>query len=246
MAAGSRDEGSRSRVLIGNINRGEVGSALMMGAIAGLQQDVIHGMVVVETGPYLDDGRNKVVANALTLPDWEWLLFVDSDIELLPEHITTLLAPYAHEDPFQARVHSVIAGVYVNPFDDGLHADNIGPVVYEWGEYVGLGAEPGMESFMRVTRERLADLPPVFPDDHWADVVQVDAVGTGFMAVHRSMLTMMQYNYDAPQPWFHEPVINGVHMGEDMGFCYRLREMGYPVLVHRGVTPVHRKTMKLI
>lgn len=245
MAAGSETDGevtrAQPRVLLGNINRGDVGSALMMGAIQCLQQDVIHGMVVVETGPYLDDGRNKVVANALQLPDWEWLLFVDSDIELTPELVTTLLVPV---QDLELNAFPVIAGVYVNPFDDGLHADNVGPVVYTWGQYRGLGAEEGMESFVRVSREELAALPDFHPST--PEVCIVDAVGTGFLALHRSLLTHMQSVYPSPQPWFHEPVVNGVHFGEDMGFCLRLKELGYPVLVNRACTPVHRKTMKLI
>src|SRR5687768_3368194 len=121
--AAQEGESARPRVLLANINRGQVSSAFMMNAIASLQADVIHGMVVVESGPYLDDGRNKAVANALQLPDWEYLLFIDSDVEFSPEHVTGLFAP--GPDCFRP---SVIAGVYYNPFDDGLHPDPVGPV----------------------------------------------------------------------------------------------------------------------
>lgn len=231
------------RVLLANINRGQVSSAFMMNAIQALQADAIHGMVVVESGPYLDDGRNKAVANALALPDWEWLLFIDSDIEFSPSHITQLLSHHAAGD-LDPRRHPVIAGVYVNPFDDGLYTDNIGPVVYGWGDYTGPGAEPGMETFIRMTREQLADLPSIAEETE--DIVRVQAVGTGFLAIHRHLLTAMQNVYEPPLVWFHEPVYNGVHFGEDMGFCLRLRDLGYPVLVNRAVTPLHHKTIKLI
>ena len=233
----------RPRVLLANINRGQVSSAFMMGAIQALQQDVIHGMVVVESGPYLDDGRNKAIANALQLPDWEWLLFVDSDIEWQPHHVAMLLHPHAVGDlsPYD---HPVIAGVYVNPFDDGLFADNVGPVVYTWGPYQGVGAEEGMESFVRLSREELADLPGLLHPTEGP--CRVDAVGTGFLALHRDLLLTMQAKFDPPLIWFHEPVLNGVHFGEDMGFCLRLRDLGYPVLVNRACTPIHHKTMKLI
>lgn len=232
----------RPRVLLANINRGQVSSAFMMGAITALQQDVIHGMVVVESGPYLDDGRNKAIANALQLPDWEWLLFVDSDIEWQSHHVAMLLHPFAIGD-LDPSEFSVIAGVYVNPFDDGLYTDNVGPVVYTWGPYQGVGAEEGMESFVRMTREELADLRCVMGVE---SVCRVDAVGTGFLAIHRSMLEHMQQLFFPPLIWFHEPVVNGVHFGEDMGFCLRLRDLGYPVLVNRACTPIHHKTMKLI
>jgi hypothetical protein len=230
----------RPRVLLANINRGQVSSAFMMGAIQALQQDVIHGMVVVESGPYLDDGRNKAIANALQLPDWEWLLFVDSDIEWQPHHVTTLLEGYTY-DFLNAEDSPVMAGVYVNPFDDGRHADNVGPVVYGWGEYNGPGEEDGMMTFVRMSREELADL-----NNGNGPVCEVEAVGTGFLALHRSLLLTMQDKFDAPLIWFHEPVVGGVHFGEDMGFCLRLRDLGYPVLVNRACTPIHHKTMKLI
>jgi GT2 family glycosyltransferase len=225
--------------MLANINRGQVSSAFMMGAITALQQDVIHGMVVVESGPYLDDGRNKAIANALQLPDWEYLLFIDSDIEWQPHHVTTLFNVVTDTYAVMA-----LAGVYVNPFDDGLYEDNVGPVVYTWGPYQGPGAEEGMESFQRLTGEALAALPPVSP--RVPDLCKVDAVGTGFLALHRDLLLVMQEKFDPPLIWFHEPVVGGVHFGEDMGFCLRLRDLGYPVLVNRACTPIHHKTMKLI
>lgn len=250
--AASGTSPARPRVLIANINRGSISSNTMVGIIQSLQSDAAHGLVVAESGPYLDSGRNKAIANALTLPDWDFLLFIDSDIEFTPAHINTLLDPYVTGlDP---RVHPVMGGIYHNPFgDDGVPGedpsqDRVGPVVYEWVERDDLlGEKAGIPTptFRRLSRKALAALPQI-PLQLDSDVCQVACVGTGFLAIHRDFLTHMEATYAQPLPWFEEPVRDGVHYGEDMGFCLRLMDMGYPVLVNRACTPLHHKTMKLV
>jgi hypothetical protein len=77
-------------------------------------------------------------------------------------------------------------------------------------------------------------------------VCQVDALGTGFLAIHHTLLAKMAAHYGEPLPWFDEPVHESVHYGEDMGFALRCRTLGYPVLAHRGCRPLHNKTTKLL
>lgn len=223
------------------------------GVIQSMQAGVAHGFVMAESGPYLDSGRNRAIANCLTHPDdaWEWLLFIDSDIEFTPEHISTLLS--LHQSGWLSPAdYPLIAGIYANPFTDEVPGeeeggDHIGPVAYEWVEVENLAGELAgipTPTFRRLSRKSLAALPGV--PGEGSDVCEVAAVGTGFMAIHRSLLDRMEREFAQPLPWFEEPVRNGIHYGEDMGFCLRLMDMGYPVLVHRGVTPLHHKTLKLI
>lgn len=257
----SEAESYAPRIIVANINRGQISANTMIGIIQSLQANVIHGLVVVESGPYLDAGRNKAVANAMQVPDWDWLLFIDSDIEFEPAHVTTLFAP-TREPFYNPEECPVLGGIYANPFaDDGVPGevegqDRVGPVVYEWVEVDNLlGEKAGIPTptFRRLSRKALAALPGAkwwYEDDFWmddnGDVCKVDCVGTGFLAIHRSLLTRMQATYPEPLVWFEEPVRDGVHFGEDMGFCLRLMDMGYPVLVNRACTPLHHKTMKLI
>lgn len=229
---------------------------------------IVHHLLL-PSGPYLDAGRNKAVDGAMKLRDdqgnlvWDWFLFVDSDIEFDVETFDALFAPMHHPD-YDPICYPVVGGVYANPFDDAPvagdeadeHPGQIGPVVYEWAERSDLpGNLMGVPTltFCRLSRKTLATLPPV--DEPWnppgtevspSPVCEVGAIGTGFLAIHSSILDALGKHYGEPLPWFDEPVVHGVHYGEDFGFCHRVRELGYPVLAHRGCTPLHHKTIKLI
>lgn len=260
MAADTGQTDSTPRVLIANINRGTISSATAMGFIQALAAGVASTIVCAESGPYLDSGRNRAIANALVAQSpWDWLLFIDSDVEFTPDNIRVLLEPTTHEF-YDPEMCPIMGGVYVNPFDDGgvegeEPGDTIGPVVYEWVERTDLhGEKAGVPTmtFRRLSRKSLEALAPAkfwHDDDFWMDdeeaVVKVDCVGTGFLAIHRSLLVEMEATYAQPLPWFEEPVRDGVHYGEDMGFCLRVMDMGYPVLVNRACTVLHHKTIKL-
>lgn len=179
------------RVLIGNISRGSISTAMALGTIKSLITGAAVSVIMVESGPYLDAGRNKALANGFRvttdgihdLPHshplaWDWFLFIDSDIEFTEEHIVTLFEPTRHA-AFDPLTYPVISGVYVNPFDDegvpgegddenGGHAGHFGPVVYEWTTRTDLlGNRNGIptETFRRLSRKALATLPPV--DEPW-------------------------------------------------------------------------------
>lgn len=273
MAAGSDDPTDlpRPRIVLATMARDTIGLHTHVSIVQAMQTGRCVHHLVVASGPYLDAGRNKAIHGAMQLltsdsgaPAWDWFLFVDSDIEFDLATYDALFHVVAH--PAYSPVdYPVIGGVYVNPFDDaGVEGDtpdptypgHIGPVVYEWRERDDL---PGQlngtptPTFVRLSRNALATLPPV--DEPWnppgtdtspSPVTSVAAIGTGFLAIHHSILTTLGQHHGEPLPWFDEPVVNGVHYGEDFGFCHRVRELGYPVLAHRGCTPMHHKTIKLI
>ncbi len=201
---------------------------------------------------------------------WDWFLFVDSDIEFNHNHITTLFTPTLHPlyDPTR---YPILSGVYHNPFDDEAvpgedeptitdagRAGFVGPVVYEWVErrFPDMSdAEEPVWAFRRLSRASLSTLPPV--NESWnpsapdhaptpSPVCSVAAVGCGFLAIHTSLLDHMADVYPLPLPFFDEPVLNTVHLGEDLAFCHRARSLGYPVLVNRACVVMHHKTMKLV
>lgn len=209
------------------------------------------------SGPYLDDARNVLIDKYLSEPGTEstpWLLFLDSDVHS-PNHddpghlnalIHELIAPGGV--PLDGERFPVIAGVYRNPTVDGA----LKPVTYSW-EPIDRGDGVTVDGFRQHTEAELHSLAPYTPPLHptssavpqplHPQITDVAAVGAGFLAIHRSLLLTMLDAFGYPQPWFCEPTINGIHNGEDMGFCTRLGNMGIPVLVHRGVQLAHYKAM---
>lgn len=254
------------RVTLCVMSREQINLAAHVSIVQVMDKVAYH--LALSSGPYLDAGRNKCVATAMNIRDetgalaWDWFMFTDSDVQFTPAHLEILFGPTVHPS-YNPIAYPVIGGVYVNPFDDGgvpgeeatEYSGFFGPVAYEWTEVDNL---PGLEgvptpTFRRYSRKNLATLPPV--DMPWnppgtdvspSPICQVAALGTGFLAIHASLLTRMLEHYGVPLPWFDEPVIGGVHFGEDMGFAARLADLGYPVLAHRGCTPIHHKTTMLV
>lgn len=78
-----------------------------------------------------------------------------------------------------------------------------------------------------------------YPPDTLLDVA---ATGTGCLLVHRDVLEKLQANYREPFPWFAETVNeHGGVESEDVTFCFRARDQGFPVKVHTGIPVGHVK-----
>lgn len=223
------------RIVLGLITRDSIHVDTALSILAASQANIgITSVQVHKHGPYLDDARNLLVQLCLDhAPPWDWLMMVDSDMVFAPADIATLIGAVA-----SPHLTPVIGGVYANPDAKG----RANPVVYRWGDFDR--GDMLVPSFVQMSKKELAD------SQNWAlvdgDVVGVGCVGTGFLAIHRSILVTLLDTYRPPfLPWFDEPIINGVHMGEDMGFCRRVLDLGYPVLVHRGVRLGHHKATYL-
>ena len=73
-------------------------------------------------------------------------------------------------------------------------------------------------------------------------LVQVDAVGAAFLMVHRGVLEKIPFG-----TWFCEGFTpDGGIRGEDLSFCVRVAEAGFPIYVHAGIRPGHMKTVCLV
>lgn len=175
-------------------------------------------------GHYLDQARNQCVDTFLEGDD-EWLLFVDDDQKFKPSDIDTLFAKATDE-------HRVICGWYLST----MHGGGLQPVVFGWGPHEKYG-----EHFVTVTTTQIKEAPR---DDQ--GYITVEAAGTGFMAIHRSMILEIRERWPLPTSPFAELVIEGVHCGEDLTFCARVRRLGYNVYVHPDVHVGHVKTLLLI
>lgn len=268
MAAATTLKSLLARVLILNINPGHISTP----TVRGLLSASASGCAVMadESPPYLDDARNAMIAKAITvrgsrrkgLIPWDHVLFVDSDVAFNPDSLATLFSPMLHPD-YDPQVTPVMCGVYYNTFDEMVPGDDeecgawTDPVVYEWVRRTYKQDDPSVPTrwgFRRLSQLAFAtreayDAPwnPPAPAHSPTSglITEVGAAGTGFMAIHHSVIDDLSLHHEAPTPWFAEPNLNRTHLGEDMAFCHRVRALGYPVLVNRACVLLHGKTVWL-
>lgn len=181
----------------------------------------VNEAFIQPTGPYLDDGRNLCVQRFLSQHTSDYLVFVDSDISFSRLDLAELLhAAYG-------RWH-VLSGAYCSPLAGDPH--NTFTVAYRHRQLNG----PGSQLVALENAEVVAGVDPI----------EVDVVGMGFCVISRPILEYMTLHYERPCPWFFEPIADETHHGEDVGFCLRLRALGVPIGLHRGVRVNHYKTAR--
>ena len=205
-------------VAIGLITRKDVDLETVISLLETARDDPTVGFIF-RTGIYLDDERNLVVEEFMA-GDKDWLLFADSDVTWTPKDIHTLLPDVVDAE------NRCVSGVYLRATSE------LATCLWDFNYETNL--------FDPIVYERLLERPR---DDQ--GYIAVDAAGCGFMAIHRSLLEEMLAMWHKPTSPFCEPIMNGVHMGEDFGFCARLKHMGYNVLVQPDVKLGHLKYARL-
>lgn len=70
---------------------------------------------------------------------------------------------------------------------------------------------------------------------------RVDATGAACLLIHRDVLLKVGAR-GGVHPWFQETVEADWEYGEDVTFCLRCQEAGFPVHVHTGIEVGHEKT----
>lgn len=212
-------------VLIGNVNPGTVHSDYMVAILNFMQYDrenraIFKGYLPWRASYLLDIYRNMVVESFLTDTDFEWLWFIDSDIEIEPTTLYTLI------DAADPTTVPVISAIYPMAGKNG----NAHPSLWHWGE------ENGRKQFIPYD---------VIPDPNPAGLVQADGVGAGCLLIHRSFLQAMRTIYPPSKPWFDMGTFEGIPCGEDFTFCHRVAQMGYTIYAHPSALVNHFKEFKL-
>lgn len=185
----------------------------------------VRSTIIEPYGPYLDDGRNVVIERALAHPTkFDYLLFVDSDIAWTPEHVRKIVAA--------AEAHVDEPAIYTGAYSS---ANNGVPFVVV-GNFI-----PGTHNVKCFTLEEFYEIHAEVGDG----IVRVDGAGAGFMLIPRVIIDKLLAIHGSPVPWFCEPIIDGVHHGEDYGFCIRAAEAGFPTYLVPSVTLLHNKTVAL-
>jgi len=183
----------------------------------------VRATIIEPYGPYLDDGRNVVIERALARGEFDYLLFVDSDISWRPEDVCKIVAA-AEAHPFPA--------IFTGAYSSARHGV---PFVVA-GNYI-----PGSRNVECFTMEQFYDLHA----RHGDGAVQIDGCGAGFLLIPRVVIDRLLEIHGSPVPWFCEPIIDGVHHGEDYGFCMRAEDAGFPTYLVPSITLLHNKTVAL-
>ena len=219
-------------VAVAVMTAGELRMETAESIYASIVTKTISRTYFVQSGPYLDNGRNNVVKVFLdpqVRDACTHLLMVDSDVAFHPDDVRALYE--ASQD------HAVVSGVYYSMYPEGLK-----PVIYDWTVN-----EQGLKTMEVISAwedgwkfwPNGAKQPDVDP------LVRVEASGAGFLMIRYEVIDVLQELHGDPQPWFSEPVIDGIHYGEDLAFCIRAKDAGFSVWAHRGVEVSHYKNTLL-
>jgi GT2 family glycosyltransferase len=212
------------KVVYGMVTPGVVETETLDSLVSTIVRDShrnrrITGKLMQFASANISRARNQIAKEFLENFDADWLWMIDSDMTWEPDALDRLLK-VAHPD--KAPIVGGLCFQWHAPTMDGLYrrASYVSPTMYT------------------IEDERIMQVA-TWPKNSMA---QVAATGTAFLIVHRGVFEKILTEYDWPLPWFAESIYNGELYGEDVTFCLRAGQMGFPVFVHTGVKVGHKKT----
>ncbi len=177
----------------------------------------IGGLQRVRCTANVSDGRNQLVHWFLTQTTADWLWMVDTDMVWRPDCLDRLLAA-AH--PETAPIVGALC------FAREPNTGQVWPTLYE------LEPIPGADDW-RFFRYHS------WPQD---TLMPVDGTGAAFLLVHRRVFEAVRdHGSSKAFPWFQETENSGGRVSEDLTFCLRARDRGFPIHVQTGVQVGHVK-----
>ena len=211
---------AKDKICIGMVNNGTIDALLAMDLIHVAREKGGHFDHLVQVGNVglTTRSRNVVVKTFLETTDADWLLMIDSDERLSLETWHKLIDSAPDKD------RPIVSGLVFAAFFDDQDGLRPVPTIYK------MDSEKGLQPI------------DAYPID---ELIEVDAVGTGCLLIHRSVLLDMQKqstpNQGKDWAWFVEGAIDGTYFGEDLLFSKRLKSMGYKIFAHTGAILPHHK-----
>jgi hypothetical protein len=202
------------------VNNGTIDALLAMDLIHVAREKSGHFDHMVQVGNVglTTRSRNVVVKTFLETTDADWLLMIDSDERLKLETWHKLI------DAAHDKDRPIVSGLVFAAFFDDEDGLRPVPTIYK------MDMEKGLQPI------------DAYPID---ELIEVDAVGTGCILIHRKVLLDMQSqatpNQGKDWAWFVEGAIDGTYFGEDLLFSKRLKSMGYKIFAHTGAILPHHK-----
>lgn len=165
--------------------------------------------------------RNKVVDRFLDEFDQEWLWMVDTDMVFEADVLEALLFN-ASGDKDSDHFAPIVGGLCF-----AVNQGKLEPTMYQLRE-----GEGGELYTVRYT---------TYPKD---SMFQVSATGAACLLIHRSVLEALRaaHKGKTAYPYFQETQLGPGHaVGEDVTFCFRAIQAGFPVWVNTAVHIGHQK-----
>jgi hypothetical protein len=191
--------------------------------------DVIASMpfAVSCSGPNsLVEGRNMAVTHFLDKTDSEWLFFVDTDMGFQPDSLDRLLLA---ADPAERPIVGGLCFAMKHMGSDGRGGFRVLPV-------------PTLFMFAKNDKQGIGFANRfIYPPE---SIVQVAGTGAAFLLIHRSVLLKLRELHG--DSWFNFVQYgDGAQVSEDLSFCWRAGEAGFPIFVDTRVKVTHHKEMWL-
>lgn len=201
-------------IVLGYCHRPNIPHTFLESIIDIQKADIGITKIIHQSTFYIPAGRNLVVKEFLETGS-EWLLFVDDDILFTHKEILELFK-YADKDKAP-----IVGGLYFGRL--GGATEVILPV---WLMFEKGGTFTSIKEF---TGEALQ---------------KVDVLGMGFTLIHRSVFERIgiAMGRDDDWLWFGHDLRDGKRMGEDVTFCMRAADCGFPIYGCTAVTLGHLKT----
>lgn len=200
-----------------------------------MEHDMLHSQrilkrVYIESGPRIAPARNRIVAQMLADPKAQWLLMLDVDMTFMPTLLDQMLET---ANPTDVPILGALT------FGGGRDF-RIAPMIF-----AAKDAAPG-----ELNLQIHLDYPP-------DTLVKCHGTGAACILIHRTVLEALlaKYRMATVYPWFAETEIHPVNIdgvdyagsdiGEDITFCLRAVNAGFPIHVHTGIKTGHRKKITL-
>jgi len=151
--------------------------------------------------------------------DFDWVLWVDSDIVLTEDALRKVWAAT------DAKERPVVTGTYFISKENERSLMAPYPAIFNWVEG---------EDY------KIAYVHPL-PKDA---LIKVGSAGFGFVLMHRSAVTQMRRVHGAV-PYFNETGVGDEFVSEDINFFRLMGKAGVPLYSHTGAVVQHMKRFSL-
>ena len=150
--------------------------------------------------------------------DFDWILWVDSDIVLTEDALQKV---WASADK---TTRPVVTGTYFISKENEKSLMAPYPAVFNWTD----------------SEYQIAYLHPL-PKDA---LIQVGSAGFGFVLMHRNAITEMR-KVHGTVPYFNETGVGEQFVSEDINFFRMMHQAGVPLYTHTGALVKHIKRFAL-